>query len=200
MVNRQNINENGELDGESISYYKNGQLESKGNYINKLRTGNWEFYWYTGQLQSKGSYKEGKFDGEWKEYVDAHLHSVYNYKEGILEGSSECHFSNGLLNWKGNYKNGKEDGEWNYYDIYGNISEKGSYLNGLRHGLWQEGGQMVSHYSDGQRISTEKEKQENSIKEKLIEKTTAEAQNFFLKYLVIGLILIGLLTFLLLKY
>lgn len=200
MINRQNINENGELDGESISYYKNGQLESKGNYVNKLRTGNWEFYWYTGQLQSKGSYKEGKCDGEWKEYVDAHLHSVYNYKEGILEGSSECHFSNGLLNWKGNYKNGKEEGEWNYYDIYGNISGKGSYLNGLRHGLWQEGGQMVSHYDDGQRISTEKEKQENSIKEKLIEKTTTEAQNFFLKYLVIGLLLIGLLTFLLLKY
>ncbi|MES2139003.1 MAG: hypothetical protein V4511_04805 [Bacteroidota bacterium] len=199
MTSKHNVNENGEIDGESISYYKNGQLESKGNYFNKERHGNWEFYWYTGQLQSKGTYKEGKYDGEWKEYVDSHLHSVFNYKEGILEGESECHFSNGLLNWKGNYKNGKEEGEWNYYDLYGNISEKGHYSNGVRYGLWQENGQIVSHYNDGQGISTEREKQENSIKEKLIEKTTAEAQSFFFKYLIIGLILIGLLTFLILR-
>ena len=199
MNNKYNINENGEIDGESISFYKNGELESKGNYLNKLRSGYWEFYWYTGQLQSKGNYKNGKFDGEWKEYVDSHLHSIYNYKDGILEGECECHFSNGLLNWKGRYKNDKEEGEWAYYDIYGNISEKGTYIDGLRHGLWQEGGQMVSHYDDGKRISTKKEKQENSIKEKLIEKTTTDAHNFFLKYLVIGLVSIGVLIFLLLK-
>ncbi len=197
MMNKYNINENGEIDGESISYYKNGEVESKGSYFNKRRNGYWEFYWYTGQLQSCGNYKEGKHDGIWKEYIDGYLHSVHTYKDGKLEGASESRFSNGLLNWKGQYKNDKEEGEWSFYDIYGNISEKGNYSSGQRIGIWQEGGQIVSHYTDGERVSTEKERQEKIENEELMEKTTIEAQKFFLKYLIIGLLLIFTLIFLL---
>ncbi len=199
MINKQNINENGDGDGESICYHKNGQFESKGNYFNKLRNGYWEFYWYTGQLQSNGNYKEGKCEGEWKEYIDGYLHSIYNYRDGILEGSSECHFSTGLLNWKGDYKNGKEEGEWVYYDIHGNISEMGTYINGQRQGIWEEGGEAVSYRNDGKRIGTSLEKQGDVSNEIPIERTTAEAENFFLKYVIIGLLLIGLLIFLLLR-
>lgn len=199
MIIKQNINENGEVDGESISYYKDGQLEAKGNYINGLRDGFWEFYWYTGQLRSKGNYKRGKFDGEWREYIEGNLHLVKTYRFGILEGDSESYYSNGQLNWKGQYKNDQLEGEWVYYDIHGNISEKGSYLNGLRYGLWQEDGQMVSHYNDGKRVSTESEKQEYIKQESLNVQKTTDVQNFFVKYVVIAILLIGLVIFLLVK-
>ncbi|MES2590479.1 MAG: hypothetical protein V4608_01255 [Bacteroidota bacterium] len=198
MGTKFNINESGELDGESISYYKNGEIESKGSFLNKQRHGYWEFYWYTGKLQSSGNYVEGKYNGIWKEYIDGYLHSINTYNDGKLDGHSEAWFSNGLVNWKGRYKNDKEEGEWTFHDIYGNISEKGEYSNGLKVGLWEEGGQIISYYTDGKRISTEKEKQ-NSKKEEQLEKNTIEAQNFFLKYLIIGLVLIGILAFFILR-
>ena len=191
MINKC-YNEAGDKDGESVSYYKNGEIESKGFYLNKLKHGYWEYYWYTGQLRSCGQYNNGEYDGVWKEYFDGRLHSVNMYKQGKREGEWESYFSNRLLNWKGQYKNDKEEGEWIFYDIYGNISEKGNYSNGQRIGIWQEGAHIVSHYNDGQRVAEVKN-------EELIEKTTIEAQQFFWKYLTIGLLLISLLLFLLIK-
>lgn len=199
MITNQSINENGEVDGESIIYNKEGQLESKGSYTNGQKNGYWELFWYTGQLKANGNYKNDKFEGEWREYIEGNLHLVNTYHDGILEGESESHYSNGQINWKGQYKNGKEEGDWIYYDIHGNINEKGTYLNGLRHGIWQEDGQMVSHYNDGKRISTESEKQEFTRQENLNEQKTAAAQKFFLKYVAIAILLIGLLIFLLVK-
>lgn len=199
MINNKNINENGDVDGESISFYKNGQIESKGNYRNKQRNGYWELYWYTGQLKSKGNYKNGVLDGEWKEFIEGNLHLVNTYHDGLLEGESESHYSNGQLNCKGHYKNDKKEGEWVYYDIHGNIHEKGAYQNGIRYGVWQEEGQMVSHYNDGKRIISESEKQEFSRQESLNEQKTAKVQNFFIKYVIIAILLIGLIVFLLIK-
>lgn len=199
MTSKKNINENGEVDGESITYYKDGKLESKGNYLNGERNGYWELYWYTGQLKMKGNYKNGKFDGEWREYIEGNLHLVNTYCDGVLDGESESHYSNGQINWKGQYKNDKLEGEWVYYDIHGNIVEKGSYLNGLRHGLWQEEGEIVNHYNDGKRVSTESEKQEFIRLENLNKQKTAAAQKFFIKSVVIAVLLIGLIIFLLVK-
>jgi len=200
MTSKQNINENGEVDGESVSYYKDGQLESKGNYANGKRSGYWELYWYTGKLRSKGNYKKGKFDGEWSEYIEGNICLVKTYRDGILEGECKSFYTNGQLNWKGLYKKDKKEGEWEYYDIHGNINEKGSYLNGSRYGIWEEEGQMVNHYNDdGKRIITESEKQEYLRQENLIEQKSAGVQNFFIKYVVIAILLIGLVIFLLLK-
>jgi antitoxin component YwqK of YwqJK toxin-antitoxin module len=49
-------------------YFDNGNLYSKGSYINGKRDGIWEKYYYNGQLESKGSYKNDKKDGIWEEW------------------------------------------------------------------------------------------------------------------------------------
>ena len=54
--------------GEWVSYYKNGQLESKGIYNNGIKEGEWIWYYDNGQLQIKGFYKNGKQVGEWISY------------------------------------------------------------------------------------------------------------------------------------
>jgi antitoxin component YwqK of YwqJK toxin-antitoxin module len=76
------------------SYYLDGQLWFKGNYINGKKDGWWESYWRNGQLCYKGNCINGKRDGWW-----------------------ECYWSDGQLWHKGNYINGKRDGLWieNYY-------------------------------------------------------------------------------------
>jgi antitoxin component YwqK of YwqJK toxin-antitoxin module len=55
-------------DGPRISYYDNGQLESKFNYKNGNREGLWVGYWDNGQLTYKGNWKNGKQEGVWVSY------------------------------------------------------------------------------------------------------------------------------------
>ena len=47
------INEKGEPHGYWESYYYNGQLCYKGNFVNGKQHGYWEDYWSDGKLKSK---------------------------------------------------------------------------------------------------------------------------------------------------
>ena len=78
-------NEDGEQHGYWESYYDNGQLSYKGNYVNGNRHGYWESYFSDGQLNYKGNYVNGKQHGYWDSYWD-----------------------NGELDYKGFYDMGKE--------------------------------------------------------------------------------------------
>jgi antitoxin component YwqK of YwqJK toxin-antitoxin module len=52
------------------SYWSNGQLRYKGNYINGKEDGYWEVYHSNGQLRYKGNYINGIKDGLWIENWD----------------------------------------------------------------------------------------------------------------------------------
>jgi antitoxin component YwqK of YwqJK toxin-antitoxin module len=41
----------GKANGHSITYYKNGKIQYKGEYEDGQRTGKWEFYDEQGELQ-----------------------------------------------------------------------------------------------------------------------------------------------------
>ena len=45
-----------------VTYYKNGQLESKGNFIDFIEDGPWIFYYEDGTVDESltGTYKNGK--------------------------------------------------------------------------------------------------------------------------------------------
>ena len=55
-------------------YWFNGNLWSKGSYLNGKKDGVWEFYWEHGNLHCKGSFLDGKQIGTREDYD----------KEGIL--------------------------------------------------------------------------------------------------------------------
>lgn len=44
------LNKTGQLEGETINYYSDGKISSKGNYANGLLSGNWEYYDANGKL------------------------------------------------------------------------------------------------------------------------------------------------------
>jgi len=60
--NRQGSFKNGEKEGPWVSYWSNGQLESKGNYKNGLREGPRVGYHLNGTVDKRvtGTYKNGK--------------------------------------------------------------------------------------------------------------------------------------------
>ena len=78
---------NGKREGLWESYYRNGQLHTKGFYRKGKREGEWEFYFRNGQLECKGTYKNGNEDGVFEFY----------YSKGQFDPSRS-----------GNYKNGKK--------------------------------------------------------------------------------------------
>jgi len=62
IVNGVQINQythDGKKTGIWEEYWSNGNLYSKGSYINDKKDGIWEEYWSNGQLMSKGLYKNG---------------------------------------------------------------------------------------------------------------------------------------------
>jgi antitoxin component YwqK of YwqJK toxin-antitoxin module len=78
------FNDNNLKTGYWEEYYSNGNLDSKGNYINSSRDGYWEWYHANGNLWMKGKFVNGNRDGYW-----------------------EFYWENGKLWQKGNYINGK---------------------------------------------------------------------------------------------
>ena len=49
-------------------YYSNGNLWSKGSYLDDKETGAWEWYYYNGNFCRKGSYLDGIEIGTWETY------------------------------------------------------------------------------------------------------------------------------------
>ena len=97
-------NKEGKKEGYWEGVFSNGNISSKGNYINNMEDGYWEDYHSNGNLYSKGNFIKGKRDGFWEYY-----------------------YINGNLSSKGNYIKGKRDGCWveNYrpspHQLYLNI-------------------------------------------------------------------------------
>lgn len=107
-------------EGEYLTYYENGKLESKGYYKN-------------GQLEYKGHYKNGKLEGECLCYYDnGQLESKGNYEDDQLKGEKIEYDENGGLIGTITYTKeqikdmlGQPGEEWmnNYFDKDGNLNE-----------------------------------------------------------------------------
>jgi antitoxin component YwqK of YwqJK toxin-antitoxin module len=83
----------GNLHGERIVYYDNGQIAEKQNY------------------------KRGKLHGVSTWYSENNLVlKEFNYVNGDLNGSSKYYNPKGELITEGIYKNGKKDGVWKFYE------------------------------------------------------------------------------------
>ncbi len=74
------LNSEGSAVGYWEFYYSNGNLNSKGNYINGKAYGYWEYYYIIGKLAYKGNYVNGEKDGYWEKYhSDGELESMLYY-------------------------------------------------------------------------------------------------------------------------
>ena len=62
------------------SYHHDGNLWSKGSFLDGKRTGYWEYYWFNGNFMWKGSYLNGIEIGTWEQYdIEGNLKKVIYY-------------------------------------------------------------------------------------------------------------------------
>jgi len=64
------FNAKGKRHGYWEVYFNNGNLCSKGNYVNGKKHGYWESYYKNGNLIYKGNYVDGNKHGYWESYYD----------------------------------------------------------------------------------------------------------------------------------
>lgn len=101
LLTIENYNDKGELMGERLVFYPNGQVAEKQNYIN------------------------GKLHGEsfWLSEKNVVL-KTFIYEAGELHGVAKFYNPKGELLSEGQYKRGKKDGVWKYYKNNKLIREK----------------------------------------------------------------------------
>jgi TonB family protein len=115
--------------GVSMTWYKNGQLQSQGNFINGKQAGKMQTWHENGNLKSEMSYKDGKNEGKslsW--YENGQLESESNYVNGKNEGESHSWYKNGKLKSEFSYTNGCYNGDVITYWPNGQVRREDHYL------------------------------------------------------------------------
>ena len=108
------------LQGRYISYYLNGNVESRGQFTNNETTGVWEFFYETGKLKMRGILKQNANYGLWEYFYESGRKSM----QGTVNGKNR-------------------EGEWTIYYENGQVKETGEYVKNKRHGPWR------SYFEDG---------------------------------------------------
>jgi antitoxin component YwqK of YwqJK toxin-antitoxin module len=106
--------------GRYISYYLNGNAESKGQFTNNETTGVWEFFYETGNLKMRGILRQNANYGLW-----------------------EYFYESGQKSMEGNINGKNREGEWKTFYENGQVKEVGTYTNNKRTGLW------TTYFEDG---------------------------------------------------
>ncbi len=108
------------LQGRYISYFLNGNIESKGQFVNNETTGMWEFYFETGNLKMRGILRQNSNYGRWEYFYESGSKSM----EGTIDGKNKI-------------------GEWRIYYESGDLKELGEFSDNKRNGLWK------TYFEDG---------------------------------------------------
>jgi len=102
------------LQGRYISYFLNGNIESKGQFVNNETSGVWEFYYETGNIKMRGILRQNSNYGRW-----------------------EYFYESGQKSMEGTINNKLREGVWLIYYESGDLKETGEYLDNKRAGLWK---------------------------------------------------------------
>lgn len=108
------------IHGRYVSYYVNGNVESKGQFTNNETTGVWEFFYETGNLRMRGILRQNANYGNW-----------------------EYFYESGQKSMEGNINGQHREGEWKVYYENGQIKEIGEYEKNRRTGIWK------AYFEDG---------------------------------------------------
>jgi len=120
-------------------YHLNGNISSKGKYLNQMKEGKWQFFsaFIKGYLISEEHYSSNLKNGpSLKFYPDSTVAERSIYINNIRQGECIQYYSNGAICLKSNYLNGKINGKFEVWFENGRIEFSGQYKNDARDGLW----------------------------------------------------------------
>jgi len=121
-------------EGSWVSFYDNGQLDTKGNFKNGKMEGSWVSFYDNGQLEYKRNFKNGT--EIIKRSIKSNLPDCPDYSLPIYKHSNEyrhnCYGSNIL------YNGSKYIGEWRFNKFHGQGVHTSGNGEVKREGIWQD--------------------------------------------------------------
>jgi antitoxin component YwqK of YwqJK toxin-antitoxin module len=120
-------------------YYSNGNVASRGKYVNQKKEGKWQFYSesFKDYLISDDTYSNDMLNGVSKRfYPDSTVAEKVNYVNGIKQGEWTKYYPEGSLLLRSNYLNGMIDGKFETWFENGRVQFSGQYKNDSRDGPW----------------------------------------------------------------
>jgi antitoxin component YwqK of YwqJK toxin-antitoxin module len=150
---------NGDLHGDQITYYPNGQILKIQQYVNGYEDGMEKTYFSNGELKYSAKYNEGRKTG---------LEVSFNENGGIVskitwvnsrrQGEEINNYYSGKPHIRGYYENGYHQGPYKEYWENGNLKIDGTYNQG------NYVGKYVKYYSNGNIETTSLYDSENKSK------------------------------------
>ena len=116
------VSKNKKKTGKWIYYFKDSKsIMSEENYVNGILEGQSKTYFKNGNVLEEKSYKNNLLHGKYRRYAEQGilLHNL-NYIEDKLHGPGEYYTSSGKIYTKGEYENNAKKGNWSVYDKNGN--------------------------------------------------------------------------------
>lgn len=120
-------------------YHPNGNLATKGTYVNQKKEGKWQFFSAItkGYLISEETYSGNRRNGlTIKFYPDSTIAEKISYVNDIKNGEWVQYYPSGAICTKSNYVNGNINGKFEVWFENGQIEFSGQYKNDARDGLW----------------------------------------------------------------
>ncbi len=128
---------NGVEDGKWIWYYPDGSVRREENYYRGREDGLSEEFDNQGNLISKGEYLDGLEEGEWYYHVGDHTEKGF-YKGGEKDGLWIYTYLNGITKFSGEFLQGYASGKHRYYYEDGKIMEERFYELGRKERTWRK--------------------------------------------------------------
>ncbi len=130
--------QNGNRQGQWISWNKNGSKQSDGFFVDNEPDSIWKWYNENGKVIKIGHYKRGLEHGTWINYFDSGIvsDSVY-FLDGRMYGLTKSYYPDGKLFMKGFYNRNEYDSTWEMYYENGKLKSFGNYRDGGVYGIWK---------------------------------------------------------------
>jgi len=120
------------IDGESTSYFPNGQLMQVSTYKNGKETGVEKNYHYNGRLAREGNYFNGDLEGKRTSYFENGTKaSEFNYVQDKRSDIGYYFHTNGKVSHETNYANDEPHGTSTLYDASGELIYQRQFDDGL---------------------------------------------------------------------
>jgi len=126
---------NGNLNGNWKTYYKNGNIKSSSNYENGRIDGEATF-WYNTKNRTKRAdvtFENNLIIDYYYEYYESGTQKAkIEYDDGVADGDAEFYYPNGKIKIEAEYKNNEKHGKWIYFNEKGEKIGKEKWKKGRR--------------------------------------------------------------------
>ena len=142
-------------------YYPDGKLKSMAEFKNGKQNGAYRTYFKNGNLEKEGNFIDGKLQGKFNEYErGGKIRTVSYFTNGIQDSTMTTYFENGTISMQAHFKNGKQDGNMKVYNSKGKLTSEQEFKEGMLDGQYKryyDNGtiERIEFYKDNRAVYSE---------------------------------------------